>query len=324
MNYQYQKVYREVYPYVEAYIKDENKYSRRLHHIKKKLERQVILEILLTYSKDNHISIVDKFEELGYIDELIHNAQKSLNLELIKTLGLIKSKKSFEVLKNALNTDDYEVQYHSYYAISLLALDKEQVKTYISSLLSSGMIRDRVIEMIINLTLSTEAYFDLLKEEQTEQGKVIFLRVLENKLDLYDEEISDQLVKFLSGAKEVKIAAVVTLASTSNNKYFNLLRALYDQEEAWEVRAAIAKSIDKLSHPEDIVLLKKMIYDPNWWVRFNTAQVLAKKGVEGIDALIDISLTGKEDAISDLAYYILNSNQSVNKTIIELKEEHDG
>ena len=66
---------------------------------------------------------------------------------------------------------------------------------------------------------------------------------------------------------------------------------------------------------ELIILLKQMLYDSNWWVRFNAAEVLARKGLPGIDALVDISLNDQDEKAADLAYYILNANQTVYQTI---------
>lgn len=322
--YRYQKAYNNIYPYVKEYLEDEAKPSRRLRSLQGRLEKQIALEILIEKAKESEKKMIDEFENLGYLDLIIKNAQRRLTLETVKKLGIIGSNKAFEVLKKGVNSKDYELRYHCYYGLSMLSLNKEQVELYIKLLLTSGIMRDRLIEMINNLSLSKFEYIEFLKKQETELGKVVFLRVLENKLCINDEYISDELTKYLFDTKEVKIATVITLSSTENSKYFSYLVELYRKEDAWEVRSAIAKSLNKLSHSEDISILKEMIYDDNWWVRFNAVEVLARKGLAGIDALIEISLNDKNDRTADLAYYMLNSSQSVNRTITEHKEEYNG
>ena len=115
--------------------------------------------------------------------------------------------------------------------------------------------------------------------------------------------------------KEVRISAVLTLANSQNMKYLPMLAEIYESEKEWEVRAAIAKSLVSFPPKRIIEILKKMIYDEQWWVRFNAVEVLARTGSEGIDLLIDLSLDESNEKVSNLAYYILNSNKNVYETI---------
>lgn len=66
-----------------------------------------------------------------------------------------------------------------------------------------------------------------------------------------------------------------------------------------------------------------MTYDENWWVRFNAAKVLARKGKAGINALVDLSLEPNKET-ADLAFYILDSDSNINRAIEKEKDENNG
>jgi len=200
-----------------------------------------------------------------------------------------------------------------------------QIKEYIDVLIDSNILRDRMIEMIDNLSLNTEIYFTLLEKEERILGKVVLLRVLEDKLYKGTNVIKDKVASFLIDSEnslEIRIAAVVALAATEEIKYQDLLMDQYTLEKAWEVRAAIAKAMQHFSeeHSEmQVEVLKKMMYDENYWVRFNAGEVLARKGFLGIDALIDISINSENKEAADLAFYILDAHESVNKSISDIE-----
>ena len=93
---------------------------------------------------------------------------------------------------------------------------------------------------------------------------------------------------------------------------------LYYIEEHWEVRAAIAKAMNSFSHENEILLLKQMTKDSNWWVRFNASEVLSRKGRDGVNALIDISLDHENEDASKLAFSFLDTNKNIHTTITEV------
>ena len=201
---------------------------------------------------------------------------------------------------------------------------------YIKMLLGANILRDRMIEMIKNLSLSIEVYWRLLLLQDTEQGKVILIRALEDRFNEVDPVKMKTVADFLSdpkSSKEIRIAAVVALSATHNEIYLHLLMKHYPVEEAWEVRASIAKALNQFSNElsrEKIDILKTMMYDSNWWVRFNAAEALARNGLAGVDALVDISLNSIDEEASDLAFSILDANPIVNRSLQALGEGYNG
>lgn len=285
------------------------------------LKTKVMLDLLQNTIQLDAEKMRQVCEELGYVDGVLKKAKRRLNLHWIKQLGFMRSPKAFDLLMKGTEKADFEMAYQCYYAISLLPLTEERASAYVARLIKSGIMRDRMIEMLNNLTFEAEVYWRLLKLQETELGIVTLLRVLENRLESAEGPIEKGILRYLQddeSSKEIRVASVVALASLEEEAVLKPMYERYRNEEAWEVRAAIAKAMNRFTVEdslEQILLLKEMLYDSNWWVRFNAAEVLARKGLPGIDALVDISLNEDDPEAADLAYYILNANQSVSHTI---------
>ncbi len=195
-------------------------------------------------------------------------------------------------------------------------MDLKNRLNYLALLFKSNNLRDRMIEMLLEMKLSTEEYLDLLEHQVTELSKTVILRVLAAKISPTTEPtLTDRILPFLEDTKEVKIGSIVAIAKSENSIYFERFQTLYYTEQQWEVRAAIAKAMNSFSHENEIMLLKQMTNDSNWWVRFNASEVLSRKGREGVNALIDISLDSQNEESSKLAFSFLDNNKNVHTTV---------
>ena len=319
----YKKMYDVLLPDVIDYLKLQELKPNNLLYDGSELKNDVIINLIKTNAKSTLLTARQAFEDLGYVDGVIEKAEKKLTLKKIKQLGVMGSPKAFPILIQGTSKDDFEVVYQSCYALSLLPMKEQEAEKYVTVLLHTNILRDRMIEMIKNLSLSIDVYWRLLLSQKTELGKVVLLRVLEDRFHKADPIIMEAVADILNdpqSSKEIRIAAVVALAATQNKNYVQLLLDHYRREEAWEVRAAVAKALNKYTEETSgdkskIHILKEMMYDSSWWVRFNAAEVLARKGLTGIDALVDISLNSDDQQASDLAFYILDANYSVNESL---------
>lgn len=310
----YQRVYNKLFPYINNYIDNEKDYFLLKPLIRNRFSKNITEEIMINYAKEKHIDISKKFERLDFVKKNISSAKKELSLNLIKKLGIMRSKEAFCILYEGTKSDDFEIKYMSYYSLSLLELKQQQLDQIIDSLLKSDVVRDRMIEILNNLNLQTQQYIDFLKKQNTEIGKVVFLRVLAYREDICEEKYSNIIASYIEDSKEVRLSTVLTLANTKKDKYLPSLVDLYEREDEWEVRAAIAKSMKNYSSDIVIEFLKRMSIDEAWWVRFNATEVLTKMGYDGIYALIELFLSDDEN-ISELSYSLLNSNQNIYQRI---------
>lgn len=317
----YMHAYEKMKPIVTSFIEKDHMISCLLPRITNSFYDKVVLDILLEYCKEYKANLSDKFERLGYDVSLIRKAERHADLKLLQKISLIKSPKAYNLLLKNAESGSFEISYMSYYGLSLLPQSDRQLHIFIKSILESGFLRDRIIEMIINLNLDYEKYLDLLDEQVTELGKIVFIRALEHNKGIKYEDQSDRLIKYLEESKEIRISTINTLAASGNEKYLNNIADLYEYEQEWEVRVAIAKSMRNFKNSQVVLILKKMMCDKEWWVRFNAVEVLSRHGREGIDTLIDIALDDSDPKTSGLAYYILNANKSVFNTLTQIKQE---
>lgn len=313
--YRYNKAYGKLQPIVLRFLQKGDNVRKIKTLTSKKYNFNVVLDIMVEYTKKNNIEIISKFETINSMEHLLKKAKQGIDLNLIRKFALIKSPKAYDILMEWSDSEDFEEKYPSFYALSLLKLEKNQIYPVINKLINSNISRDRQIEILNNFNLSIEEYFHLLSKQQTDLGKVVLLRVLQSKREIQQENYSERIIPYLIMDKEVRISGVLTLATSRNLKYLPLLVDIYKKDIAWEVRASIAKSLINFP-PENIIeVLKQMIYDQEWWVRFNAFETLAMLGEEGINILIDLSLDTSNEKVSNLAYYMLNSNKHVFNTM---------
>jgi HEAT repeat protein len=178
---------------------------------------------------------------------------------------------------------------------------------------------DRKVEILNSIELNIAEWIDILDSEEGELEKSVILKIIADQEEITKEEYSDKIIKYIYDEKEVKIAAISALSKSKNEKYIHTLFELYQKDEMWEVRAAVAKGIShyKLNAIKEMLL--EMVRDKEWWVRFNAARTISLMGEEGIYILIDLSVDKSDENASALAYYFLNSNKDIYETINRLE-----
>jgi hypothetical protein len=226
---------------------------------------------------------------------------------------------AYSTLLELTQEEDLDVSYMSFFGLSLIRLPEDKTEIAIKKLVTSSIISDRIIEILSRYNLEFEEWLQLLEKEETIEGKVIFIKNIMIKEEIKNQNNSDRLEKFLKGETEVKIATINALCSTKNEKYIEEFIKIYENEENWQVRVAVAKGFSgfKIERVKDTLL--KMTKDKEWWVRYNAVKSIVAMGEEGLFTLIDLSLEKDDKKVSDLAYYFLNSNKNVYNIVKNLE-----
>lgn len=314
----YSRMYKKLTPIIGT-CTDISDTSKKIAALKTFWNTAIIFEVLTNFSIEQQKSCKELFTVLGYTDEILKRAKKELTPKDVKWFGLIQIEEAIPLLFNAAQSKDFELSFHCYQSLAKIPMNLEDRLNYLNLLFKSNNLRDRMIEMLLEMKLSTEEYLDLLEHQVTELSKTVILRVLAAKIMPSTEAaLTDRLLPFLEDNKEVKIGSIVAIAKSENSIYFERFEMLYYIEEHWEVRAAIAKAMNSFSHENEILLLKQMTKDSNWWVRFNASEVLSRKGRDGVNALIDISLDHENEDASKLAFSFLDTNKNIHTTITEV------
>ncbi len=314
----YSRMYKKLTPIIGT-CTDISDTSKKIAALKTFWNTAIIFEVLTNFSIEQQKSCKELFTVLGYTDEILKRAKKELTPKDVKWFGLIQIEEAIPLLFNAAQSKDFELSFHCYQSLAKIPMNLEDRLNYLTLLFKSNNLRDRMIEMLLEMKLSTEEYLNLLEHQVTELSKTVILRVLAAKIMPSTEvALTDRLLPFLEDTKEVKIGSIVAIAKSENSIYFERFEMLYYIEEHWEVRAAIAKAMNSFSHENEILLLKQMTKDSNWWVRFNASEVLSRKGRDGVNALIDVSLDHENEDASKLAFSFLDTNKNIHTTITEV------
>lgn len=275
----YQKAYQQIVPILEESNGSQDQLIEKLNVFKTKPERKAIFQALVEYVQHHKVTInsLEILEKLGFIDDLVKDASKRLTLRQIQLFSQLRYNKAFPILINGAKSKNFETSYNSFYALSLLSLSQEELTIYVEDLLKTTLMRDRKIDMLNHLDIEVEKLLYFLEKYQTDSEKIIWLLVLKNRLKKDDTKWGNQLLPYLEGSKEVKIAVIQALAASGNESYFLYFKDLYQKEPDWQVRAVLSKNLQLLNTPLEQALLLEMLQDENWWVRHNAMTTLKER-----------------------------------------------
>jgi hypothetical protein len=318
-SYKYEKAMKVIKPNVLAYIENEEDLLKIDKLLKNNFLKNVVIDIMVDYSEENNVDISKKFIGLKLDAILIKKIRRKASIVYVRKLAFMRVETAYPTLIELSQSEDLDISYISFFGLSLLKLPVDNAEIAIKKLVTSNITSDRIIEILSRYNLQFEEWLELLEKEETIEGKVIFIKNIMIKEEFKNENNSDRLEKFLKAESEVKIAAIIALCSSKNEKYINELIKIYENEENWQVRVAVARGFSnfKLEKIKDTLL--KMTKDKEWWVRYNAVKSIVAMGEEGLFTLIDLSLEKEDKKISDLAYYFLNSNNHVYNIVKNLE-----
>jgi len=315
----YEKVSVNLKPKVLSCIKNEQECLEIQKLINTNFKKSVVIDIMVEYCEENNADISEKFTGLKLDFILIKRIKRKVRIVDLKRLIFMRVPASYDVLLKLTLSEDLDISYMSFFGLSLIKLPMDKTEIVINKLVISGIARDRIIEILSRYNLKFEEWLELLEKEETVEGKVIFINNMMPKEEIKNEQNSDRLQKFLVYEKEVKIATILALCNSKNEKYIDELMRVYENEESWEVRVAIAKGLSSFNIEVVKDMLLKMTKDVEWWVRYNAVKSIVTMGEEGLYTLIDLSLDKEDKIVSDLAYYFLNSNDHVYNIVKNLE-----
>ena len=314
----YEKSLKNLRPKVLAYIENEYKLSKLNKALEKDFDKNVAIDIMLEYSEKNDMNINEKFIYLHLDAFIIKKIKRKGSIDYIKKLAFMKVETGYDILLENASAKELEISYMSFFGLAMINMSIEKKEIAIKKLITSDIFSDRIIELLNKFELSFEQWLELLEKEESVEGKVVFIKSINQKEEIEIEENSDRLLRFINDEKEIKIAAILALCSSKNKKYIDKLVNIYENEENWEVRVSITKGLSKFDFHDVKDILLKMTKDNEWWVRFNAVKSIVAMGEEGLFMLVDLSLESGDKNISDLAYYFLNSNKDVYDTVNDM------
>jgi HEAT repeat protein len=317
--YKYAKAMNLLKPSVLAYIENVDTRLEVAKLLKNNFFKDVVIDIMVDYCEEKNLDLSEKFMLLKLDDILIKKIKRNASIVYVRKLSFMRVETAYNTLIELTKSEDLDVRYISFFGLSLIKLPSDKAEIAIKKLVTSNIISDRIIEILSRYNLEFEEWLDILEKEETIEGKVIFIKNIMVKKEFISENNSDRLLKLLKDESEVKIATIIALCSSKNEKYIDELIKIYENEESWQVRVAIARGFSNFKIEKVGNTLLKMSKDKEWWVRYNAVKSIVAMGEEGLYTLIDLSLEKEDKKVSDLAYYFLNSNKNVYNIVKNLE-----
>ncbi|MCQ4923685.1 hypothetical protein NE686_11335 [Tissierella carlieri] len=272
--------------------------------------KSAVLESLNRSNKNQQDKLLEIAREVGLVKiemEYLNNASEARRAIAAYFLGEIGAKEATKELINNIDRSNKELSYVICRALVLVG-GIEYIDIIIDILrVDDFIMKSRILDLIS--LIHEEDIYPKMKEYL--EGTDIFKRVLalEALGNRKDKRVFPYIGQAISSSeKELKISglkAVIEIGYLDCEDIISDIKMLKDDEE-WEVRAFLAKALGEYNDcgHEEIMILKEMVEDLNWFVRFNSSESLLRLGENGVVVLSEILYSSDEFA-QDRAWAIL-------------------
>lgn len=268
------------------------------------MRKELLIKILAQYDEelynnnyDRIIHILEQTEVLSFLMKLLtsnDSNKQALACRYIGDLRIASMKESMYKLNNSSHND---VIYNQLLALAKIG-DLEGLSTNLSA--NSGNINlsfRAVVEVINSFEGSKEQLIKETIELSDDYMKGILIKA---SADNDCKGLIDSFVKYsTSDNKNLRIACVRAISDLKDAENEQYVIDMLDDKD-WEVRAAAAKSLEKLGTDKSFEALGKTVNDSEWWVRQNAASTLI--AIPGGREYADVIINGEDkyarDAIS--------------------------
>lgn len=241
--------------------------------------KETLIDIIISYGDDfikkNHELLMDLYEETGikaYLLKRLTSNSVYIKSLACRHLGELRVDNTQAILLSTFFlVKNNDVQYNV-----LLALAKLSDKNGLIQILTNGsenlnISYRAVVEIITAFNGSKE---DLFKETIDFCDNYIKEILIKAAADFRIEGLRKYCLDYLkSDYKNLRIACLRALGALENPADEEYILNMLDDKD-WEVRAAAAKSLEKLGTSKSFTALGKAAGDSEWWVRHNAARTL--------------------------------------------------
>lgn len=273
--------------------------------------KSAILEAFHSNVKNQRPKLLEIARQIGLVKsemDYLNNGTGPRRAIAAYCLGEMRAKESIDVLLKNKKTKDRELAECIHRALVLVS-GTEYLDRIIDSLGTNHFsIKPRILNLIslideVDIFPKMEEYLNgnnILK-------KVLALEALGVNKDIRVASYIEKAI--ISDEKELKVSGLKALIGVAYMDFSTIMPKLYSlkDDDDWEVRAFLAKALCfcKDLGSEGIDILKTMMEDSNWFVRFNSSESLLNLGEVGIVALSETLLSNDRFA-RDRAWDILN------------------
>jgi len=309
-------------PVIDDYVNNRITIKNAEHKLKKDMNYEIIEEVLKSllkkYSGSKFESLKDLIKHLGinnhYLKNLNSNNKKK-KLKAASFLGVLEEKKALDELYQMLNSQDRLVIITAAWAISEIG-NMDNLDKIIKSLIKkTNMTYEATTELLVNFNgeicdklinhinryLEDTTYFSIHFAVDDYKLLALFIDIFGYFRYKRSLSIIKRLLK-RNPHQEVIIHILKSLVKIGEPINLDLKKFLL--HENWVIRSQTTKYISKIKNSNYINIIKNLLEDENWWVKYYAAKALWD--LDKIDLMIDIILKDKTGA--NICDYILAQN----------------
>lgn len=296
-------------PLVEAYLLELRKKEELISYMKNNDIKMIVIDLMIENVKKNENDAHEKFQDLNLDVFLMETMKKNITLDNLKKLIYMKTEAAYDFLIKLTNHWNIEVVYMSLMGLIMIGLSSEKKLKVAKLILDSEIPKERKIELGKNFDFSFTELMVFLKNEMNEEAKAVVIKRIGQHPDFQIKENYQKIIPYLKDCKEVRIETIHALSRIDKKENMQLIYNLYAEEEDWEVRVNIVKSLGYYSYSEVLDMLIMMIRDAKWWVRYNAGKQIFARGAEGRKRLEGLRKSEEEEETVKMADYFLNHGE---------------
>lgn len=238
----------------------------------------MLIELVEEFNEWDKKGIDNLLQQIGYkkyINKMIKSKDKDLVIQVIKLIGAMNYEEYTDKIVACMyqNSDNPDMQYHGFLSLSLMNCSEAFVT----------LCLDENYKKIISFRCLNE-----IAQLYSGDKKALCTKLL-TASDYYIQRVSIQLIGE-NQYKDMEDKLIEFLNQDNLNLLCDTIRALgaikskkaVDQiiqmtsNQAWEVRNVAYSALAQIGLDECQHIIKNGLYSTEWWIRYNTASLLAR------------------------------------------------
>jgi len=312
----------EYYPIIEDYMNNKINMKETEHKLKNELNYETMMELFKPLFKKYTERNINKLQALikqtglnDYYLEKLNSNNKKKKLKAASILGIFEENRALDKLYQMLNSKDELVIITTAWAISETG-NMDNLNNIINSLFNkTDMTYEAITELLVNFNkkicdklinyinqyLANTNYFKSHFAVKDYKLLALFIDIF--GFFRYKKSLTT-MKKLLkrNPHEEVIIHILKSLVKISEPIEIDLTKYLLHKN--WVIKSQTAKYISKINNSNYLEILRKLLTDENWWVKYYAAKAIWNLGE--IELMIDIIIKDKPGA--NICDYILAEN----------------
>ena len=211
---------------------------------------------------------------IDYIEKMISSKNTDVMIPVIKLLGDMRSQEYAKDIVACMyhNPNHQDLQYNGLLALSLMGCQEELIQVCLDASYPKNISFRCFIEIIEQYSGDTkELCAKFLKASDNYVQRIGIQLIGENQY----MEMEEQLVAFLEHTNlNLRCDAIRALGALKSKRAASQLIEMTSGQE-WEVVNVVYAALGSIGLEEYLHVIKQGLYSSEWWVRYNTATLLA-------------------------------------------------